>query len=69
MKAKIREIGLGLFVATLLSALFALYLSVDLTFTIPPFIIAVILMFIDDRYIDDIEKKFKLNPIKIDKDK
>lgn len=69
MKAKIREIGLGLFVATLLSTLFALYLSVDLTFTIPPFIIAVILMFIDDRYIDDIEKKFKLNPIKIDKDK
>lgn len=69
MKIKIRNIGLSLLVATLLSTTLALMLHVDVTFTIPLYIISVILIFLDDKYIDKFLKEMTPKPIPIDKDK
>ena len=68
MNLKIRNIGLSLLLATLLSTAFALSLEVDMTFTIPLYIISVILIFIDDKYIDNLFREITPKPIRIDKD-
>lgn len=68
MKPKIRYIGLNLLIATLLSTVLAITLNVDVTFTIPLYIISVILIFIDDKYIDKFLKEMTPSPIRIDKD-
>jgi len=54
--------------ATVLSTVVALTLNVDVTFTIPLYIISVILIFLDDKYIDKFLKEMTPNPIRIDKD-
>jgi len=69
MKPKIRHIGLYLLVATLFSNVLALSLQVDMTFTIPLYIISVILIFLDDKYIDKFLKEMTPRTIRIDKDK
>jgi len=69
MNLKIRNIGLSLLLATLLSTAFALSLEVDMTFTIPLYIISVILIFIDDKYIDNLFREITPKPIRIDKDR
>lgn len=69
MKSKIRYIGLYLLFATLFSSALALSLQVDMTFTIPLYIISVILIFIDDKYIDKFIKEMTPRTIPIDKDK
>ncbi|MFN3194357.1 MAG: hypothetical protein ACE364_00230 [Chlorobiota bacterium] len=66
MIPKLRHIGIYLLIASSLSGVLAITLHVDLTFLIPLFIIAVLLIFIDDKHIDDMIKKVK--PIKIRKD-
>lgn len=66
MIPKLRHIGIYLLIASSLSGVLAITLHVDLTFLIPLFIIAVLLIFIDDKHIDDMMKKVK--PIKIRKD-
>lgn len=69
MRLKIKYVGLFLLLATLLSTVFAISLSVDLSFTIPLYIIAVILIFIDDKFINDYFKEKLPKPIRIKKDK
>jgi hypothetical protein len=69
MKLKIKHIGLYLLIATLFSTVLALSLQVDMTFTIPLYIISVILIFIDDKYIDKFIKEMTPRAIPIDKDK
>lgn len=66
MIPKLRHIGIYLLIASSISGLLAISLNVDFTFLIPLFAIAVLLIFIDDKYIDDIMKQLK--PIKIKKD-
>lgn len=69
MKPKIKHIGLYLLIATLFSTVLALSLQVDMTFTIPLYIISVILIFLDDKYIDKFLKEMTPRTIPIDKDK
>lgn len=66
MIPKLRHIGIYLLIASSISGLLAIALNVDTTFLIPLFVIAVLLIFIDDKYIDDFMKQLK--PIKIKKD-
>lgn len=66
MIPKLRHIGIYLLIASSISGLLAITLNVDTTFLIPLFVIAVLLIFIDDKYIDDFMKQLK--PIKIKKD-
>lgn len=69
MTTKIKYIGLFLLLATLLSTAVAVTLNVDITFTIPLYIISIILIFLDDKFINEFLKERKLNPIRIKKDK
>ena len=69
MNLKIRQIGLYLLIATLFSNVLALSLEVDMTFTIPLYIISVILIFLDEKYIDKFLKEMTPRTIPIDKDK
>lgn len=69
MNLKIRQIGIYLLIATLFSNVLALSLEVDMTFTIPLYIISVILIFLDDKYIDKFLKEMTPRTIPIDKDK
>ena len=66
MIPKLRHIGIYLLIASSISGLLAIALNVDTTFLIPLFVIAVLLIFIDDKYMDDFMKQLK--PIKIKKD-
>jgi len=66
MIPKLRHIGVYLLIASSLSGFLAISLNVDTTFLIPLFIIAVLLIFIDDKHIDKMMKELK--PIKIKKD-
>lgn len=68
METKIRYIGLNLLIATLLSTALAIILNVDVTFTIPLYIISVILIFLDDKYIDKFLKEMTPRTVPIDKD-
>lgn len=69
MKPKIKYTGLFLLLATLLSTVIAISLSVDISFTIPLYIISVILIFIDDKFIDQFFNEKTPKPVRVRKDK